>query len=62
MALEVIESVRREHSFELKVVDISDDAELERAYRLDLPVVEIDGELAFRYSVTPDDLRDRLGR
>lgn len=56
----MIESVRRETTFELAVVDITGDPELERSHRLDIPVVEIDGERAFRYFVTPDGLRERL--
>jgi glutaredoxin len=39
--------------FRLREVDISGDPELERRYRHDLPVVEVDGERAFRYHVAP---------
>ena len=46
--------------FELDVVDIGGDPELERRYRIDIPVVEIDGERAFTYFVQADALRDRL--
>jgi hypothetical protein len=59
-ALEVVEAVREEIPFELELVDIGGDAALERAYRELLPVVEIDGERAFTYAVTPDALRARL--
>jgi len=62
VALDVIESVRRERRFELEVIDITGNEELEGAYRIDLPVGEIDGERVFRYEVTPADLRERLGR
>jgi Glutaredoxin-like domain (DUF836) len=55
-------SVRAEVEFELEQVDISGDAELERRYREWLPVVEIDGERAFTYFVTPDGLRQRLAQ
>ena len=51
---------RAELGFELDVVDIAGDAELEARYRTLLPVVEIDGEQAFTYFVDPDALRDRL--
>ncbi len=61
-ALEVVRSVQAEVPFTLDVVDITGDDELERVYRLDLPVLEIDGVRAFRYVVTADGLRDRLGR
>jgi Glutaredoxin-like domain (DUF836) len=48
--------------FDLEEVDISGDAELERRYREWLPVVEIDGERAFTYFVTPDALQRRLAQ
>jgi len=52
--------VRAERDFELRVVDIEGDAELEARYREWLPVVEIDGERAFVYYVQPADLARRL--
>jgi hypothetical protein len=58
----VLESVRAEEPFELKEVDISGDAELEARYREWLPVVEIDGERAFTYFVTPEALRGKLAQ
>ena len=39
--------------FELELVDIGGDPELEARYRERLPVVEIDGEQAFTYFVDP---------
>jgi hypothetical protein len=59
-ALEVVREVRTGVEFELQVVDIGRDPELERRYREHLPVVEIDGERAFTYFVDPDALRGRL--
>jgi len=53
--------VRDELGFDLAVVDVSGDPELERRYRAELPVVEIDGVRAFTYFVAPDALRTRLG-
>ena len=49
-----------EVAFELEVVDIGGDDELERRYRVELPVVEIDGERAFAYFVDEEELRARL--
>ena len=60
-ALEVIEHVRGQSPFELEVVDITGDEELEARYRTDIPVIEIDGERAFTYFVTEEGLRRRLG-
>ena len=59
-ALEVVEEVHADVSFELELVDIGGDPELERRYREHLPVVEIDGERAFTYFVDSDALRGRL--
>ena len=59
-ALEVVRAARDELGFDLAVVDVSGDPDLERRYRADLPVVEIDGLRAFTYFVAPDALRARL--
>ena len=59
-ALEVVDAVKRDVPFELTVVDIGGDPELEARYREHLPVVEIDGEQAFTYFVTAAALRARL--
>jgi glutaredoxin len=56
-----LETVREEVGFELVEVDISDDAALELRYRPWLPVVEIDGERAFYFTVDADELRLRIG-
>jgi glutaredoxin len=61
-ARETLEALRPELGFDLVEVDISDDPELEPRYREWLPVVEVDGERAFVYLVTPDALRRRLAR
>jgi hypothetical protein len=56
----VVEQVRAERDFDLRVVDIEGHAELEARYREWLPVVEIDGQRAFVYYVQAGDLRRRL--
>jgi Glutaredoxin-like domain (DUF836) len=56
----VVEEVRAERDFDLRVVDIEGDPELEARYREWLPVVEIDGRRAFVYYVQAADLRRRL--
>ena len=60
-ALEVVEAAREELGFELEVVDIGGDPELEARYRERLPVIEIDGEPAFTFFVTSAALRAALG-
>ena len=59
-ALEVVEQVRAERDFDLRIVDIEGDPQLEARYREWLPVVEIDGRRAFVYYVQAADLRRRL--
>jgi hypothetical protein len=55
-----VEEVRAEREFELRVVDIEGDPELEARYREWLPVVEIDGVRAFVYYIRAQDLARRL--
>ena len=52
--------MRAEREFDLRVVEIDGDLELEARYREWLPVVEIDGRRAFVYHVQARDLRRRL--
>jgi hypothetical protein len=52
--------VRAERDFDLEVVAIDGDRELEARYREWLPVVEIDGEREFVYYVRAPDLKRRL--
>jgi Glutaredoxin-like domain (DUF836) len=55
-----VREAQSELGFELVLVDIAGDRELERRYRAELPVVEVDGERAFTYFVDPEVLRARL--
>jgi glutaredoxin len=59
-ALEVVEAAHRDLGFELRLVDIGGDPELEARYRQHLPVVEVDGVREFTYFVPADALRARL--
>jgi glutaredoxin len=43
--------------FDLVEVDVQDDDDLERAYGIRIPVVEIDGDDRFEYEVDPEELR-----
>ena len=61
-ALEVVRAAQDELGFELDLVDVGGDPELEARYREHLPVVEIDGDLAFTYFVDREALRARLAR
>jgi hypothetical protein len=59
-ALEVVEEARTELGFELAVISIDGNDELEARFRQLIPVVEIDGRQAFTYFVDPYALRARL--
>jgi glutaredoxin len=59
-ALDVVRAAQAELGFELRIVDIGGNPELERTYRERIPVVEIDGAPAFEHFVEPDALRARL--
>ncbi|MDQ3671656.1 MAG: glutaredoxin family protein [Actinomycetota bacterium] len=55
-----MQEAQAEAGFDLEVVSIDGDPDLEARYRELLPVVEIDGERAFTYFVGPTALRARL--
>jgi glutaredoxin len=58
--LAVVESVRQRIPFELLERDVRQDAELRERWRYDIPVVCIDGEVAFRGQLTPEAFEERL--
>jgi len=60
-ALELLESEAPRLGFELRRVAIDGDDELERRHRIDLPVVVIDGEIAFTQAVAAGPLRRAVG-
>ena len=53
-ALTAIEAVHRRVSFELLERDVRQDAELNRRWRYDIPVVCIDGKLALKGRITEE--------
>jgi len=61
-ALEIVRAVGEDVAFDLTVVGIDGNPELERRYRTEIPVVEIDGVRAFRHFVSADALTGRLER
>jgi glutaredoxin len=58
----VVDRVRMEHPFELREVDISLDAQLNREYGERIPVLALDGEELFDFFVEEADLVARLDR
>ncbi len=61
-AIATVDEVCSQMGLSAKHVDISASEELEARYRTSLPVVEIDGVLAFKFYVDEHDLRTRLER
>ena len=55
-----VEVVRQVCGEEFDAIEIDGDEALEAQYRASVPVVEVDGERAFTYFVSPDALRERL--
>ena len=55
-AREILIAEQLEHPFEFAEVDVQDDEDLERAYGIRIPVVEIDGQDRFEYEVDSDEL------
>ena len=60
-ALEALEAVRQQIPFELDKRDISGDADLIELYSLDIPVILVDGKMAFRHRIDKDRLVALLG-
>jgi glutaredoxin len=58
----VLEEVRREHPFELTIVDVDTDADLAERYGGEVPVILVDGRKAFKFRVDPAALRALLER
>jgi glutaredoxin len=59
-ALLTLTAVRRRIPFDLVEHDVRDDAALAERWRYDIPVVCIDGEVAFRGRLSEEDLERRL--
>jgi len=58
---ETVARATRSLPVELTEVDISTDADLERLYGLEIPVLLIDGKKAAKYRISTEDLLRRLG-
>jgi hypothetical protein len=58
----VVDAVAREHGVAARKVDVDTDPALATAYGERVPVLCIDGRMAFKHRVTPEALRARLAR
>jgi glutaredoxin len=61
-AFQAIEKVRRDRDFELKEIDITLDAGLNREYGERIPVIAVDGVEKFEFFVDPAALAQALDR
>jgi hypothetical protein len=61
-ALVLLEAEAPRLGFSLRRVSIDGDDELERRYRIDIPVVLVDGEIAFTMAVAAGPLERAVGR
>ena len=61
-AKEVIERVRRRLTFGLRVINIERDPELEKKYGEEIPVVFVNGVLAFKYRVDEAEFEKKVKR
>ena len=59
-AADALERVRAKSTFELDVIDVSADPELAARYGERVPVVCVDGEVAFEYFVDEAELEQSL--
>lgn len=51
-----------EQRYELSEVDIESDPELNERFHLSIPVLEIEGRVAFKGKLTPDSFNQKLAR
>ena len=58
----VLAGARRRVSFELQEVDIESDGGLSRLYGESIPVLSINGKIAFKGKMTPDQFFEKFQR
>lgn len=59
-AKDVIERVRRRHTFSVSVINIEDDPMLEHAYGTDIPVIFVNGKETFKHRVNERELEEKV--
>ena len=59
-AVKTLEGMRKELAFEIEIIYIDGDAELEKLYGNEVPVIHINGEHHDFYRVDPDRFRSSL--
>lgn len=61
-AKDVIKKVLTDTQFVMKEIDITKDPEIFEKYRYEIPVIHINGIIAFKYKVNEDEFRKKLNR
>ncbi len=56
----ILQKMQREFPFSLAEIDIEKNSELFKKYKHLIPVIEIDGEIAFNYKINEAELRKLL--
>ncbi len=56
----IIKNVNEKIEFEIKEIDITKDDELFEKYKYDIPVVHINGVIAFKHRITENELIKKL--
>ena len=59
-AKDIIQAARRQNTFDYEELDIDSDPGLRRLYNEEVPVIAIDGTIAFRSRLTAEELSQRL--
>ncbi len=58
----IIKKVKNDTVFELLEIDITSDSEIFEKYKYDIPVININGIIAFKYKVDENEFRRKLNR
>jgi hypothetical protein len=58
----VIYKVKEDTDFELNIIDITTDTEIFEKYKYEIPVVNINGIIAFKYKIDEIEFRKKLKR
>ena len=61
-AEEVIVRIRRKYPFELSIINVETDPALESAYGVEIPVITINGNKAFKYRVDEAEFEKKVKR
>lgn len=57
---EVVKKVQSSFDFEIKEIDITKDSEVFEKYKYDIPVVHLNGKIAFKHRITEEELIKKL--